>query len=298
LSKILVTGGSGLAGRSLQVILSAKYLSSSDYDFRNQNQTQECFKRYEPKIVIHLAGKVGGILANVKSPYDFYYDNIMMNTNVLHACAVNKVEYILAIAGTVMYPLPPQLPITEEMIHTGMASKNHRGYSYAKRMLQVQLDCANAQYGIKSSLLIPGGLYGPYDHFHEEKGHVVPTLLKRIHDAKINQEKFVECYGTGKPIRQFTYAKDLANAIVQVVEKRLQGEYNICNPEGHSIAELIRIIVETVGYKGEIRFNNKLDGILRNEASDAKIQAEIRLHYTSLEKGLKLTYDWYKEEIG
>ncbi|KKL15800.1 hypothetical protein LCGC14_2501970 [marine sediment metagenome] len=291
---ILVTGGSGLLGRCLQEILDAKYLSSKEYDLRSMTETKQCFSLYRPKIVIHLAAKAGGIVGNSNNAYDFYYDNITINTNVLHCCLAHHVDYVISMAGTCIYPEnPPALPLTEDMIHVGSVHISNRGYSYAKRMLQVQMECARLQHGKMWGLFLPGNLYGPYDNFDLESGHVVPSLLRRVHEAKVNNYPSMTCYGTGAPLRQFTYAKDVAKAIVQAVNIKLCGEYNVCNQQNQSILELVTTIAKIVKYTGEIKFNNKMDGVYRKEASDQKLQSHINLSYSSLYNGLVETYKWY-----
>ncbi len=290
---ILVTGGTGMLGKALQNHLSGMYIGSSDYDLRNQNEAQKCLEFYCPDTVVHLAARVGGIIANSKYIYGFFYDNIMINTNVLDACLKNNVKSVIAILSSCVYPSESvSCPMTEGMLHCGPPHETNAGYAYAKRMIQVQLSCATKQYGTEWCILYPTNMYGLHDNFGEEC-HVIPALIKRFHKAKIDNSAAVECYGTGRPMRQFVYSEDLAKVITRSVNENLTGEYNVCDLKSYSIREVTEIISETVGYSGEIRWNGKLDGVHRKDLDSSKIQNKFDIEYISLRDGIENVYKWF-----
>ena len=297
MSKILVTGGWGMLGQALQKELpQATFLSSKACDLTRRHMTEGCFGLQRPQAVIHLAGKVGGIKGNNDNQYQYFYENIRINTNVIDACRLRKVDYILALSSVCVYPrIAPHYPITENMLHEGEPEPTNRTYAFTKRLMQVQLEALPEQ---KSCVLYSTNLYGPRDHFNEEGAHVIPDLISKLHKAKINNEPEVELYGTGVSLRQFTYVEDMACLIKAIFTARLCGSFNAGNPEQVSIKELVEILVPIIGYKGKIIWNGKLDGQYKREVSMDKLQKAIptlfdNFQWTPLKEGLIKTYEWY-----
>jgi len=298
--KVTVTGGTGMVGCALQRIMpkdfTSSYLSSKFADLRCADKVAQSLSPLKPDVVIHLAAKVGGIIANNANQYDFFYDNLMINTNVVNWCMKHKVK-LIAISSTCVYPKKiEQYPITEDMLNLGDAEPTNAGYAYAKRAMKHQMEAAARQHSVEWALLYASNLYGPKDHFGRESAHVIPAILHRIHLAKLNNDPTVEIYGTGKPLRQFLYVDDLGKVILAALEQNLVGDYNVVNPPNISIREVAETIVDVVGYEGELEFNGKLDGIYKKDASVEKLKKSMDLpEFTSLRKGLELTYDWYLE---
>lgn len=290
--KIVVTGGSGMVGRSLKKFLpDAVFLSSHDCDLKNTASTTEYFSDLKPDVVIHLAARVGGIIANNDAQYDFFYENVMINTNVIHCCLKQKSK-LIALSSTCVYPKIDHYPITEDMLNLGNAEPTNSGYAYAKRAMKHQMESAARQYNVRWALLYATNLYGAHDHFGRQSAHVIPALLHKIHLAK--NMPSVELYGTGAPLRQFLYVDDLSRIIKKAIDIDLTGDYNVVNPPNISILDAANAAKEVVGYTGKLEFNGKLDGIYRKDASIEKLKQSMELpEFTNLIDGLKLTYNWY-----
>lgn len=297
---VLVTGGTGLVGRSLRGFLSdATYLGQRNIegkrklDLRDQQAVQDYFQTHKFDAVIHLAARVGGILANSSQMYDFFIDNVRINTNVLDACVTHRIPRVILIGSSCAYP------IKEENLHDGRAEDTNFAYAYVKRLMETQMRAAQTQYGCEWTMLIPVNLYGPYDNFHLENAHVIPALMHKLHIAKIRHLPSMEIYGTGKPLRQFLYAKDFAKIIASCLRRDIRGVFNVSSPEEYRIADVVEEIRRVVGYGGEIRWNGQLDGVLRKTVDTTKIQPYLsQMHYTPLQRGLSHTYSWFtRQEI-
>ncbi len=227
MNKIVVTGGSGLVGKHLQEILpNATYLSSKDCDLTDIKMVRWMISSYEPDVVIHLAAKVGGIQDNIKYPADYFDDNVLMNTNILKVCKEYDVKRFVGILSTCIYPnVVETYPMSEEDLFIGPPPPTNFSYAFAKRCLAVQIDSYNKQFGTKYNYLIPCNLYGDYDNLHDEsKMHFITALLNKIKNAKGNQ---LNLLGTGKPLRQFMYAGDLAKIIKEVIDKDITENFNV-----------------------------------------------------------------------
>jgi len=270
---ILVTGGSGMLGHALRNrIHSATYLSSEDGDLRNKEATEAIFESLRPQIVIHMAGKVGGIKANMDHLGEFYYDNIMINTNVLEACRKFKVEKTLSILSTCVYPDTATYPLTEEQIHNGRPHRSNYAYAHAKRMLDVQSRAYCDQYGCNFITAIPNNLFGMYDNFDLESSHVLPAMIRKFYEAK-RDDKNVTLWGDGSPLREFTYSGDMAKILMFLLENYDENEpINVGNILEHSIKEIAEIISDIYDFKGEIIWDiSKPSGQFRKPSSNKKL---------------------------
>tara|TARA_R110001592_G_scaffold177378_2_gene417696 strand:+ start:9921 stop:10811 length:891 start_codon:yes stop_codon:yes gene_type:complete len=293
MSRIIVTGGSGLVGKHLQEILpDAKYLSSKDCDLTDIKMVRWMISSYTPDIVIHLAAKVGGIQDNIKYPADYFDDNVLMSTNILKVCKEYDVKRFVGILSTCIYPnIVETYPMSEEDLFIGPPPPTNFSYAFAKRCLAVQIDAYNKQFGTKYNYLIPCNLYGDYDNLHDEsKMHFITALLNKIKNAKGKQ---LNLLGTGKPLRQFMYAGDLARIIKEVIDKDITESFNVAPDFNYSINEMAKVALEVTGNDYEIVYDRpELDGQYRKDVSNKKL-LEIfpNFKFTQLKTGLKQVYD-------
>lgn len=296
--KIIVTGGSSMVGKHLQKILpDAIYLNSKDADLTDANQTKNIFNKIKPTVVIHLAAKVGGIMDNIKNPVNFFEENVFINTNVLKTSHENNVNKFIAILSTCVYPdklSDFEYPITEDKLHNGPPTPTNFAYGYAKRCLAVQIDAYNQQYNTKYSYLIPCNLYSEYDHFTGDKAHFLSSLINKIIIAKKNNQKTINLFGSGKPLRQFMYAEDLAKAIKISIDEQEPFKYNISTSENKSILEIAEIALKACDaeYMALDFDRSKPDGQFRKDASSKKfLDKHPSFQYTSLFEGVKKIYN-------
>jgi GDP-L-fucose synthase len=296
--KILVTGGSSMVGKHLQKILpQAIYLVSKDCDLTNALHTQKIFSEIKPDIVIHLAAKVGGIMDNIKNPVNFFEQNIYMNTNVLKCSYENNVSKFIGILSTCIYPdrlQEDEYPINEDKLHNGPPTPTNFAYGYAKRCLAVQIDAYNQQFNTKYSYLIPCNLYSQYDHFEGDKAHFLSSLINKIIIAKKTNQKSINLFGSGTPLRQFMYAEDLAKAIKLTIDEENFFSYNVATPENKSILEIAQIALKACDAEDLIlNFDrSKPDGQFRKDASYKKfLDKYSNFQYTSLFEGIKKIYN-------
>lgn len=250
--------------------------------------------------VIHLAARVGGVKANTEYVYSFYNDNSVINNNIISACIKNKVTKLICCLSTCIYPDAAHVtyPLTEEQLHSGPPHPSNFGYAYAKRMVDVQLRAARSQFGLNYISVIPNNLYGEHDNFDLEDGHVLPALMRKIWEAKLENKPSFEVWGDGQVFREFTYAEDIARAILFCAEK-YDGvsPINIGDTNEYLLKDVIMLLKNELEYGGEISFDStKPKGQLRKPSSNQKL---INLgwdvnSYTSLEVGLKKTCEWFK----
>lgn len=295
--KILVTGGSSMVGKHLQKIIpEAIYLSSKDCDLMNLAEVKKIIEKVKPTNVIHLAAKVGGIMDNIKNPVNFFEENIYINTNLVKACFENRVNNITSILSTCIFPdkvKEEDYPMKESLLHEGPPTPTNFAYGYAKRCLAVQSKIYNEQYGTKYSTLTPCNLYSEHDHFKGDKAHFISSLIKKIYVAKKENNPSINLFGSGKPLRQFMYAGDLANAICETLDESEVFEYNIANKENYSIKEMAEIGLEACDAKNiEINWDkSKPDGQYRKDASSKKFTDKYpEFEFTSLKEGIKKVF--------
>lgn len=296
--KILVTGGSSMVGKHLQKIFpQATYLTSKDCDLTDALQTENLFSKIRPNTVIHLAAKVGGIMDNIKNPVNFFEQNIYINTNVLKSSYQNNVSKFIGVLSTCIYPDKLQeneYPIEENKLHNGPPTPTNFAYGYAKRCLAVQIDAYNQQFNTKYSYLIPCNLYSEYDHFEGDKAHFLSSLINKIIIAKKTNQKSINLFGSGTPLRQFMYAEDLAKAIKLTIDEENFFSYNIATPENKSILEIAQIALKACDAEDLIlNFDrSKPDGQFRKDASSKKfLDKYSNFQYTSLFEGIKKIYN-------
>ena len=294
--RILVTGGTGMVGKYLQEILpDAKYIGSKDCDLLDSKQVDDLWGDYKPTNVIHLGAKVGGIVENLEFPADFYNMNTIINTNVLMMSQRHGVDRFTGILSTCMYPdVVEKYPMTESDIHLGAPSFANFSYGFTKRSLSVAIDAYNRQYGTFYNYIIPCNLYGEYDHFEDpEKCHFITALIRKIIDANNSGQRGIELFGTGKPLRQFMHASDLARAIKIIIENDITENFNVATPEENSIHDMAEITLNALDFDLEINYNTeKPDGQFRKTVSCDKMLSIIKdFEFTKLEDGVKKVYN-------
>jgi GDP-L-fucose synthase len=305
---IIITGGSGLLGNAFKALIpNGIYPNHKDLDLTDKLQTYRYFDSFNSfstssiKTVIHLAGKVGGVKANTEKISDFYSINSSINNNVIDSCIKTDIPKLICCLSTCIYPDEKYVnyPLTEDQLHKGPPHDSNFGYAYAKRMVDVQLRAANQQYGYEYISVIPNNMYGEHDNFDLENGHVIPALIRKIWEAKISNKPTFEVWGDGEIYREFTYAEDIARAIIFCLEQGYQGgPINIGCTKEYKLKDIIALICKELEYNGEIVYDTtKPKGQVRKPTSNAKF---IKLGwrdemYTQIDVGLKKTCDWFKE---
>ena len=299
--KILVTGAGGLLGNEiLGSSRLAKGITSKDCNLITESSTLfDLIKDFQTKLVIHCAAKVGGVKANMENVADFYDENTVMNFNIMKICKEARVK-LVSVLSTCIYPDAAYVkyPLTENQLHAGPPHASNFGYAYAKRMLDVQSRAYRQQHNCNFITVIPNNLYGLNDNYDLELGHVVPALIRKFHEAKLRGDKTVNVWGSGRPIREFTFARDAAKIILWLSEN-YDGEepVNIGNTEQVSIGEMAKMIADISAFDGQIVFDaSKPEGQYQKPSSNEKLR---KLgwdgEYTSLRRGLTETISHFQK---
>ena len=294
MTKVLVTGGYGMVGSAME---SQIKLSRETCDLTNPKQTEKLFQLIKPDGVIHCAGKVGGIGGNSNYKGEYFYDNLMINTNVIEAARKAGVKNLVAFLSTCVFPDKVKYPLTVDQIQLGKPHESNYPYAYAKRMADVQIRAYREQYGINYTSIIPSNIYGPNDNFSLEHGHVMPMLIHKLYLAKKNKTDFT-VWGSGKPLREFIYSKDIAK-IAEWALFNYEGTdpLIISGDEEISIKDLVGLLVDEFKFKGKVIFDKtKPDGQLRKPSDNSKIKELMPdFEYTPFEQGIKETVNWFIE---
>ena len=309
--KIYLAGHNGMVGSAIhrrltgagyQNIVTRNY---PEIDLIRQTEVEELFEKEKPELVIVAAAKVGGIVANNTYRAQFIYENLMIEANIIHAAYKNNVEKLIFLGSSCIYPkLAPQ-PLKEEYLLTGLLEQTNEPYAIAKIAGIKLCESYYRQYDANFFSVMPTNLFGYYDNFNLETSHVLPALMRKFHEAKAEGKSSVELWGTGKPLREFMYVDDLADAIFYLMEKidakdlYEQGltHINIGTGEDLTIAELAELIKKIVGFEGEIVYDStKPDGTPRKLMDVSRLHELGWNHKTSLEEGIKKTYSWFIEQ--
>jgi GDP-L-fucose synthase len=294
-NKILVTGGYGLVGSEFNKPNFIP-LSSSEADLRIREDVNHIFKTIKFDGVIHCAGKVGGLGGNMNNKGQFFYDNIMINTNVIESARVNGIKNLVSFLSTCIFPDNIEYPLTESKIHLGPPHFSNDAYAYAKRMADIQIRSYREQYGLNYKSVIPTNIYGFNDNYNIENGHVIPSLIHKCYLARENKTDF-EIWGTGKPLREFIFSSDVAKLTEWVLENYNESEPIILSTsEEISIKEVVDIIVELMNFKGKVKWNtDKPDGQFRKPSDNSKIKRYLPdFKFTPLYDGLKETIEYFQ----
>ena len=314
-AKIYVAGHRGLVGSAIFKNLKLKGYdnlitrSHKELDLLDQKAVKEFFELEKPEYVILAAAKVGGIVANNTYRADFIYENLQIQNNIIHQSYLNGVKKLLFLGSTCIYPKNAPQPMREDCLLTDTLEYTNEPYAIAKIAGMKMCESYNLQYGTNFISVMPTNLYGPHDNFDLETSHVLPALLRKIHEAKMNNEPIVEVWGSGKPRREFLYSEDMADACVFLLEnidfkdtyskdtKEIRDTHiNIGTGEDISIKELAQTIKKIVGYDGKLYFNNsKPDGTMVKLTDPSKLHSLGWKHKMELEEGIKTVYEWYLE---
>ena len=284
---ILVTGGTGMIGNALR-----KFVPQAE--FLNRSQFHSLGFQIKDRYIIHLAARVGGVKNNTDNVADFYIENSIINNKLLDSACFGKAKKVVSLLSTCVYPDAAYVayPLTEEQLHIGPPHHSNFGYAYAKRMLEVQSRAYRQQFGCNFISVIPNNLYGPNDNYDLDSGHVIPALIRKFHEAKSKGAEEVYVWGSGKPVREFTFARDAAKIILWLAENYDSAEpVNIGNPECVSIEALSKMIGEEIGYEGRVKFDaSKPDGQYEKPSSNEKLRSlGWTGEYTPLRDGLRET---------
>ena len=285
-----------MVGQALKEIMpNATYVSSTQYDLRNHIDVNYLLLEIRPDAIIHLAAKVGGVKANFNNLGSFYYDNIMMNTNILEAARRFKVKKLVSCLTTCIFPDQIDYPLTEDKIHLGPPHKSNYGYAYAKRMLDVQTEVYRKQYGVNFISVIPTNIYGPHDNFNLEAAHVIPSLIHKCYLATQNNAD-LEIWGDGLACREFIYAADIAQLIKWALKNYNEESPIIFSASNEiTIKDLVGLIVKEFGFKGKIVFNAaKPSGQHRKPSDNSKLVYYLPdFEFTPIDVGIKKTVEWF-----
>ena len=300
--KVIVTGGRGFLGGFVCKALAKRGaevspIGSSEYDLTNQSDVQRMYKEQHPDVVVHLAAACGGIGANVENPARFLYENAMMGLMLLEEGRQHDLKKFVLISTTCSYPKDAPLPLQEDSIWTGKPVGATGPYGMAKRLLHEACETYGRQYGLDCAVLVPANLYGPEDHFEEEKSHVIPAIIRRYVEAKDAGLESVSNWGTGSPTREFLHVADAAEAIAIAAEKDVECvPINLGTGIETSIAELTELIASTVGYEGEVEWDtSKPDGQPKRYLDVSRCKELLGFEAKiSLEDGIQETVEWYR----
>ncbi len=303
--KVVVTGGAGFLGSFVVEKLKARGCAnifvprSKDYDLVDMGAVRRLYADTTPDIVIHLAAVVGGIGANKANPGKFYYDNLMMGTQMIEVGRQVGLGKFVAIGTICAYPKLTPVPFKEKDLWNGYPEETNAPYGLAKKMLLVQSQAYRAQYGFNSIYLLPVNLYGPGDNFDVESSHVIPALIRKCIEAKESGAGSITVWGTGRPTREFLYVEDAAEGILLAAEKYNKPEpVNLGSSCEISIDNLVELIAAKTCFKGEIIWDSaKPDGQPRRLLDTSKAELEFGFKAaTGLREGLDATIAWFKEE--
>jgi len=301
----MVTGGSGLVGSAIKQFVESNpkeneewiFLSSKDGDLRDRKATEAIFQKFNPTHVIHVAAKVGGLFANMAEKVEFYRENVLINDNVMELCRIHKVAKLVSFLSTCIFPNKTTFPIDETMLHDGPPHPSNEGYAYAKRLIDTMNRAYAEEYGCNFTSIIPTNIYGPYDNFSIQNGHVIPGLIHKCYIAKRDGAPFT-IWGSGTPLRQFIYSLDLAELVVWVMR-----EYHSPDPITLSVDEAAEVsikeaalsVVKAMKFEGEVIFDTtKADGQFKKTACNKKLRSYLpEYKFTSMDDGIQKSVDWF-----
>ncbi len=315
-SKIFVAGHRGLVGSALVKNLTEKGYNNittrtrSELDLTDQSAVSAFFASEKPEYVFLAAAKVGGIMANNTYRADFIYENLMIQNNVIHQAYVNGVKKLLFLGSTCIYPKEAPQPMKEEYLLSSPLEYTNEPYAIAKIAGIKMCESYNIQHGTNFISVMPTNLYGPNDNFDLNSSHVLPALIRKMHDAKVRRDSSVEIWGSGKPRREFMYSEDMADACVFIMENvnfadlakdktEIRNTHiNIGTGQDISIKELAELIKKVAGFEGELVYNTeKPDGTMVKLTDVSKLTKLGWKHKTELEEGIRQIYDWYMDYL-
>ena len=302
MDKVLVTGGRGLVGSAIKSLTSEypdlQFLFSCrvDHDLTNTEHVDRLFGTIEPDYVIHTAARVGGIGRNLSTPAEQYYDNILMNSYVIHHAHLYDVEKLLAFSSVCAFPAGAE-SLSEGILHDGEPYPAHYSYAYSKRMVDVQIGAYKQQYGTNYCSVIPGNIFGENDNFNLEDGHVVPSLIHKCLVAKQTGTP-LDVWGDGSPYREFLYAKDIARACIELLLRpgELPQKVIVSGEKETQIKELVNLVCDTFDYHNVNWLTDKPNGQLRRPTNKSVFRQILPdFEYTDLKTAMQNTVKWFEE---
>ena len=305
-NRFVVTGGAGFLGSRVVATLRERGANdvlvprSAEYDLRRQAAVNDLLRDTQPDIIIHMAAVVGGIGANRERPAEFFYDNLVMGTHLLHEAWRSGLKKFVTIGTVCAYPKHTPVPFQESALWDGYPEETNAPYGLAKKMLLVQGQAYRQQHGFNAIYLLPTNLYGPGDNFDPASSHVIPALIRKFVEAKTRGDQQVIAWGTGSATREFLYVDDAAQGIVLAVAHYNKPEpVNIGSGSEISIRDLTELIAAMVGYQGEVVWDtSKPDGQPRRGLDTTRAEKEFGFRATTtFREGLKRTIDWYQQQL-
>ena len=311
-TKIFVAGHRGMVGSAIVRQLEASGHTNiitrtrSELDLTNQQAVVDFFQHEKIDQVYLAAAKVGGIVANNTYPADFIYENLMIQCNIIHSAHMNNIQQLLFLGSSCIYPKLAEQPMQETALLTGTLEETNEPYAVAKIAGIKLCESYNRQHGRDYRSVMPTNLYGAHDNFHPENSHVIPALLRRFHEAKLNNDAEVVAWGSGKPMREFLYVDDMADASIHVMNldkstydentEPMLSHINVGTGVDCTIRELVETVAKVVGFEGDIKFDmTKPDGAPRKLMNVDRLKSLGWGYTTSLEEGLRLAYQWFIE---
>ncbi|NCD01150.1 GDP-L-fucose synthase [bacterium] len=304
-SKIFLAGHRGLVGSAILRLLKKEGYTNiitrtrEELDLLDDQKVKEFFQTEKPEYVFLAAAKVGGIVANFDTPAEFIYENLKIETNVIHNSYLANVKKLLFLGSSCIYPKLAKQPIKEEYLLSNYLEESNIAYAISKIAGIIMCQKYNKQYGTNFISAMPSNLYGPGDNFNLRNSHVLPALIRKLHEAKESNKDSVEVWGSGSPKREFVYIDDLADACLFLMNNYNDSEIiNIGTGKDFSIKELAEIIKEKVGFKGEIKWDtSKPDGTPRKLLDVSKLKGLGWEQKIGLEEGIERTYDWFLDNL-
>jgi len=304
-AKIYIAGHRGMVGSAIYRKLQAEGYNnfvtrtSEQLDLRDQQQVKDFFEQEKPEYVFLAAAKVGGIIANNTYRAEFLYDNLQIQNNIIHSAYLNNAKKLMFLGSSCIYPKMAPQPLKEDYLLTGLLESTNEPYAIAKIAGIKMCDAYRDQYGCNFISVMPTNLYGYNDNYHLQNSHVLPALIRRFHEAKLQLAPAVTIWGTGSPKREFLFADDLAEACYYLMQNYNEpGLVNIGTGEDISIKDLALLIKKIVGYEGEITFDiSKPDGTPRKLMDVSKLHSKGWKHTIELKEGIKLAYQDFLSKI-
>ena len=304
--RVLVTGGSGMVGSNLRDALNSLDVevispNQEELDLTRQDDVTSYFGKKQPEAVIHCAGLVGGIQANIARPYDFAIQNISMGSNIVNSCLENGVEKLINLGSSCMYPKEGENPLKEEMILSGPLEPTNEGYAIAKIAVSRLCNYSNSQFGTDFKTMIPCNLYGKYDNFDLKKAHLIPGVIHRMHLHNDSGDGAITIWGDGSARREFMYASDLADFVCFALSnyKSIPEEINVGLGFDFTVKEYYEMIAEEIGYEGDFDFDLSRPTGMKQKLVDTTKQEEMGWKPpTAIKEGIRKTYGFFMEGQG
>jgi len=296
--RVLITGAEGLLGTALMGTETTHTLipaARADADLRDLDSVIKLVSDAKPDALIHTAALVGGIGGNQMRSGQYFFENTQINLNVLEAARRLGVNDVTSFMSTCVFPDDASYPLTTDQLHIGPPHESNFGYAYSKRMLEVQARSYNVQWGTRFKILVPANMYGPGDNFSLSEGHVVPALIHKAILSKARGQD-LEIWGSGKPLREFLYSKDVARVVLSLIGHDHPSPLIVTNGIERSIKDLVLLVVEASGFEGNVRFDtSKPEGQFRKPSSAEEFEKVLPdFSFTSLEEGIRETWRWFE----